>query len=58
MMGDTHRETMLEIELEKLQEEYSELARDFALVCDQRNELRGKLKRMEMEKLMGEDDGR
>ena len=57
-MGDTHRETMLEIELEKLQEEYSELARDFALVCGERNELRGKLKRMEMEKLMGEDDGR
>ena len=58
MMGDTHRESMLEIELERLQEEYAELARDFALVCGERNELRGKLKRMEMEKLMGEDDGR
>ena len=57
-MGDTHRETMLEDELEKLREEYSELARDFAIVCDQRNELRGKLKRMELGKLMGEDDGR
>ena len=58
MMGDTHRETMLERDIEKLQDEYAELARDFALVCGQRNELRGELKRMEMEKLMGEDDGR
>lgn len=58
MMGDTHRETMLEMELEKLKAEYSELARDFYEVCKQRNSLRERVRKLEIEKLTGEDDGR
>lgn len=58
MMGDTHRETMLEMELEKLKDEYSELARDFWEVCKQRNSLRERVRKLEIEKLTGEDDGR
>lgn len=57
-MGDTHRETMLENELEELKREYSELARDFGAVCKQRNSLRERVRKLEIEKLTGEDDGR